>query len=452
MTDVKYSASFAESHESSSNYDPYPVESNRPHDPTELSDERPLDGSEAIIQTLPSAQADISETSSLWLIGGLLITIGIATATAIVIKIYKQKGNLTRKQKHTFNIIMTGLILLLALNFFEAFKALAKSTRGWILSRKRRNWTHKQKVLIGGIDSLMNVIKLAASDIKSLAALICLAWIVLNMLAQISVALISLTYSIDDGTNYNDTFTNQGTVHTSNLTCYVDFFNGNPDCTSDDDGTSLTLAHAYGDLIRSTPCCNYENISDVLASQKDCSYYCRRDANNQQFAYRFNEYNPNDMSRSYPHFTNRIITASSGKCLNYSQDGDPQGGLPDGQLLFRYYNDTYKGNITIPAALGYSDSTTYIYRGVKVPRDAEFQRCSPEDLRCMNVWAHRARGHNEPRQFYQCPITISNVANATTDIHDLSDDMARLAATSIALTGRKNDDGTWHQYQLYTFE
>ena len=185
----------------------------------------------------------------------------------------------------------------------------------------------------------------------------------------------------------------------------------------------------------------------------ECRYYCGKDKYNQQFAYRFHEYNIDDKSRSYPHLTERIVTASSGKCRNYSIQF-PLAPAKDGNLLYEYYTNkgTIEGNITIPKSVSATDGTTYVYRGIHIPQNATLQRCGS---RCMTVWAHRSSGHNENPQIYACNITVEHVTNvdAGVDSQNLSDEMARLAATSIALSGRQNNNKpeNWNQYQLYTF-
>ena len=197
-------------------------------------------------------------------------------------------------------------------------------------------------------------------------------------------------------------------------------------------------------------CGNYTEISDVLGSKHNYGYYCRRTRHQQEFAYRFNEYNPNDTTKAYPRFTNRTITASAGECFNYSVTGDPQpqGG---GNWLYKFGNDTFKGNITIPGAYGALDGTTYIYRGINVPQQASKYACGP---RCIKMWAHRSEGYGEPSTFFECPITVNEVNNATEDYQRLPYDMARLAAASIALQGRPSGPpGTnlWPQYQFFAF-
>ena len=47
-----------------------------------------------------------------------LVTVTLSVLLILVIWIYSQKGNFTRKDKNTFNIIVTGLSVGLGINFF----------------------------------------------------------------------------------------------------------------------------------------------------------------------------------------------------------------------------------------------------------------------------------------------------------------------------------------------
>ena len=205
------------------------------------------------------------------------------------------------------------------------------------------------------------------------------------------------------------------------------------------------LAHAYGDLALATRCCDYTDINGVLTSKNDCRYYCNRQRNRQQFTYRFNEYNINDTEKAYPRFTQRLITTSSGKCFNYTQDGPPKR-RGDGNLLFRFHNGTFKGSITIPAVSDTWHGTTYVFQGFHAPPIAGLQACGP---RCVNVWAHRS---SPDQQIFQCPITVGPVINVDHDNRNqtISDGLAKVAAAAIGLSGRQNDNKGWNQYQLYT--
>lgn len=260
--------------------------------------------------------------------------------------------------------------------------------------------------------------------------------------------MISLTYTIVDGTDYSGTYTRPGVANATNLKCYS--FDSGGYCSEEISNESR--AHAFGEIALAFPCGAYNDTSQILKSQIDYRYYCRRTRHQQEFAYRFNEYNPKDMQKSYPHFTRRLITASTGQCFNYTMVGEPRD-VGDGILYYEYTNGTFSGNITIPGQSGAFDGTTYIYRAIKTPQQANIYACGP---RCIWLWAHKARGHGESSTFYQCPITVNNVtvnltSNALNDTQKVSNDLARQSAASIALQGRRSGNNIWTQYQLYAF-
>ncbi|MDI1490389.1 MAG: hypothetical protein OHK93_001591 [Ramalina farinacea] len=394
----------------------------------------------------------------------LLGTILFGTLIIIVVRIYQLRGNISKGQKHAFNTLSTGLILFLGLSFFEAFKSLAKAAGPRIARSPSLDWNKDEKHLIEKLDSLLAVLELAKSAwIKNWTIWFCIAWIALNILAQVAVAAISLTWEANDGTNWNGTYLRPGNVTAARLNCYDDIFNSVPCSYPKANDTNLktiqALAHVYGELALSNQCCTYETNADVLTSGHDCRYFCRRDRHNQEFQYRFKEFNPDDFNvnvstKAYPHFTNRTISAS-GNCSSYSVENDhiTDSGC-DHYFEYKNADGSVRGNITIPQAYIGISSTTYIYRGLNPPQNAPAQQCGD---RCTIVWAYRGTGDpfdstvKASSQIYQCNVTVTAVTNTTDQIKELPDDMARLAAASISLSGRKSGPGPndWNQYQFY---
>lgn len=264
-----------------------------------------------------------------------------------------------------------------------------------------------------------------------------------------AVALISLTFSVDDGTDYHDTFSLNGIVNASSLTCYK---LPTLDCKVYV-ATGHALAHAYGEYGSNLEWGTYTELAEVLNSPIDYLYYRRRTPNKhdkREFAYRFNEYNFDDKQKSYPHFTNRTITIWPDACFSYDVtnkvvvsdiNGDGQG------VKLSFENKTFNSSINIPkSALG-SLSTTYIYRGIKPPEDNHSEAACGD--RCIRIWAYT----NE-KSLATCQVHVSAVSNAMQDEHDVPNDVARIAAASIALRGRYHDNGTdrvYTQFQFYAF-
>ncbi|KAG8531175.1 uncharacterized protein KY384_004533 [Bacidia gigantensis] len=262
----------------------------------------------------------------------------------------------------------------------------------------------------------------------------------LNLIAQGSIALISLTATVNDGNNYNTTYLRSGQVVASNLTCYF----SNKTCPISRAATN-GLAHSYGEAILAPDCGGFNQLNNSGHPSQNWQYYCRyppaEDADSQAFGYRFKEYNPADKQNLYPRFTNRRITAFSGDCRQYSVIGQPQNDTIEDMSAtqFTYTNGSYNGSISIPnSALGLN-GTTYLYRGFNSPENATDFLCGD---RCLLMWAYKNKGGDQGRTFFECPITVSTVTNATSSDHAVRENVARVAAASIALQGRYTDANT----------
>ena len=375
-----------------------------------------------------------------------------ASFIAITLKVYAIKGVITPTQKTRFNSIITALSLGLGLNFFEAFKDLAKLLRWRFLAEGHHSV--REVDLILGIENLVTVCRLGwecLANRRLWLFLFSLTWILLNLSAQVSVALINLTYSLDDGTDWNGTYTRRGTVNVPDLSCY---YHGQ-DCPSGNhEDIVQATAHSYGEESSSTECGPYNTTADILHSRNDYGYYCRRTPGNQEFAYRFSEYNPRNPQETYPQFTNRIVTASADQCFQYSAVNNTLAPDLNGLMNawnYTFTNGSYTSSIRIPVNMEAYNGTTYVYRGVVIPQEAMTWSCGP---RCMWMWAHKSPGAGEPSTLYQCSITISQVNNITDPRQNITDGIARLAASAIGLQGRFVNlppNRTWTQYQFYPF-
>ena len=269
--------------------------------------------------------------------------------------------------------------------------------------------------------------------------------------------MLGLTYSIDGGLDSSSIITSNGTVHVSLLDHYYDYgpYSTGPGAPPE---IAQNQAHAYGEITRGEKSCPYKNDHDIESAAQNCTYFY--DTSNDEFAFRYSEYNPQDRARSYPYLTNRIVRASAGECYQYNVDSSRTYAVdgPDGNQevwVFIYYNETYNGTIQIPKPSAAYDSTTYIYDGTHVPQNATAQACGP---RCLWIYAFQNWGPimKRPNRLFKCGVTIGNVSNVDSEVQALPNDNARLAAASIALSGRYTNpngsvDKEWQQYQLYPY-
>ncbi|KAL8733952.1 MAG: hypothetical protein Q9181_003365 [Wetmoreana brouardii] len=406
------------------------------------------------INHVSASSRTFSPHKQLWQILGeqmwrLIFTAVLVVLVITVLKVYQDRGTVAHTDKITFNTIITVLNLALGLNFLEAFKDMAKVLRWRVLANRR--FTVRETDLILGGESLTKLVTLMRESMrKPLTLFVCICW-----LAQASIAMIGLTYSMDNGVGSHGITTSRNTVSVPRVDCYYN----NGTCTThpfQPPEVAQNEAHSYGEITRALKSCPYTTDDDIYHAPQDCQYFTNR--NGREFAYRFAEYNPKDLSRSYPYHTKRLIKASSGECYSYTTGRFYDIASTDGPNSFRvwtYSNKTDNGTIGIPRPDTAFDSTAYVYNGVNAPQNASAIACGP---RCIQLYAVRFNGKvtNRPGEVFKCPITVFDVTNVGDPAHVVPDDTARIAAASIALTGRyTNPNGSkvehWEQYQLYSF-
>ena len=219
------------------------------------------------------------------------------------------------------------------------------------------------------------------------------------------------------------------------------------------------MAHSWGEGSQYGGLCEpYNSVADISNSKSNPPYFCRRTLGQQEFAYRFKEYNPTDVGKTYPYFTERIITVSSGTCIQYNVL-DAQSPPTTSNCIgypgwnYSFFNSTYNSSLCIPFSSAGWSATIYIYNGTQPPGLDEDSSCGN---RCKWIWAYRAWGPdlNDSPAIFQCPITVSEVSNTKMDAQQIPDSVARTAAASIALQGRwtgTEEDKNWIQYQFNAF-
>ena len=270
--------------------------------------------------------------------------------------------------------------------------------------------------------------------------------------------MISQVLFVKDGTDWTGNYIRPGNVNAASLSqyCHHYYDSRQYDCSPTPEDVQ-GIAHAYGQntfgsLDYDQDCENYTDMKDVLHSPRMPKYFCRRTPPGQQeFTYKFLEYNPDDEQRIYPYMTRRVITASAGPCNQYNFSSVKMGTVTGSQWSnYTYTNGSYTGSILLPVQIDTFDGTVYTYRGFNIPQNATLQACGK---RCMWVWAHKTAKSGDESIFYQCPVTVNPVQSYDKPLqkaHEVSNDIARLAASSIALQGGKADAvNGWSQSQFY---
>ncbi|KAI9680366.1 MAG: hypothetical protein M1829_001252 [Trizodia sp. TS-e1964] len=309
------------------------------------------------------------------------LTVAIAAAIVVVLKVYLEKGILNDVEKRVFNTAITGLSICLGINIASSFKALALNIR-WKL--------------------------IATSPHKIREA------------AQVAVAMLGLTYSINDGSG-GDTLFRPGKVLIPSLDQFYPAAGFNTS-TTPAQSTQQYTAHNYGDIAAGYPWDYYKNIdTDVVVSQA-----LTFDAGD-HWVYRFYELDP---TRQVTGVTNRTIEATAA-CERYAVlDGE------DGLKTSVKYQ-TPSGPVTMDFVETAAGATTY-KSGAKAT-------CGN---RCSIVWAFQSRASRDipdglkTGSVYKCNITLGQVTNAYLPQHSISDSQARLITAAIGLEGYYADDST----------
>lgn len=150
---------------------------------------------------------------------------------------------------------------------------MARVLRWRVLANRAFSVREADLILSG--ESLMKLITLMFEAKRPIIMCVCTAWVALNLLAQASIAMIGLTYSVDGGTDSTGIITQPGKVLASALDCYYD----NSVCANNPDQApevSQNLAHSFGSIIRGQLGCPYDSDTDILDASQACYYFYKK--------------------------------------------------------------------------------------------------------------------------------------------------------------------------------
>ena len=184
--------------------------------------------------------------------------------------IHQAKNVVDRRGKVLFDAVSTGLVLGLGLNFTEVFRDMAKITRWRILSS--RCFGVRETDLILGAESLMKVLQMTWEFRRKPRPLfVCLFWLLVNVGAQISVAVMPLFTALKSGYDSKGTTISPGDVSVPKLDCF--YRSGMEECAPNQDLLDPAVAHTYGELgASSSQKCGYDSFDDIINGPQSCPY------------------------------------------------------------------------------------------------------------------------------------------------------------------------------------
>ncbi|KAM0157563.1 hypothetical protein ACHAQE_005867 [Botrytis cinerea] len=310
---------------------------------------------------------------------------------------------MTEREKQFFNAVSLYLVLMIGMSLTFGFEAMAIDLRWWILSRKERSLRDIDTILHA--DSLTTIASLLGRTIWykirhftwdwDLGTMImsCLLWILLNIGAQVAIASVGLTYSVD--TAEKMAHMSRGNVSYPNMTQFFPVKLPNGRSSINNLGAQQYTANSWAFVFMDTSSDGSTSAySDrTIKSTSSCESYPVIDGGNGNFTH-----------------------------LTISKNGKSEGS-----------------KVRLPIAAG-PDQTTFF----TVP----FTTCGEG---CSIVEALEASA-NEP-WYYKCNITVGPVINAQNANQEVSLPLRHMSSAAIALQGyaanpKLNDT----QYRIYVSE
>lgn len=343
---------------------------------------------------------------------------------------------MTLDQKHGFNALITMFSLFLGNNLTSSFREYAQMLRWRLMASSYRPLEEFELLL--QCESQMKVLKLfwkartRGKFLLNKMQWFCIAWISVNMLLQVLVALLGLTYNLDAS---NVPQQDYGMVSICDLSVIRDIWSEpNPSYFA-----QLGSANSYGIqgqdyLFTSNPEDDPVNIPTVYAND----YYTNME-------YRFQDQNIKNADITL--LSHRTIN-STGSCISLKVI---DGGYANSSVI-TYLNEHHQPTILDVVRVG-PGAMTYV--------SILNSTCGP---RCADILALQSAttdNHLIPHpSFFKCNSTISEVhgiseyiqPSQTASLYQMPHTQARIMAGAIGWTGFNHTDGDPYQYVRYSLD
>lgn len=378
-----------------------------------------------------------SKSHQFWhLLGKVMLrlasTVVLCGAMVGCFKYFENVKVITELEKNVFNIMSTGIYLTMGLNMAGAFKQMATMLRWKLLSRKPHNL--KEVDMILGLNSLVKVYKLGIEALgfrKPGTFFLCWLWILVNLIARVSIALTGLTYSYDSA---GGVATIPGQTFISDKTAFWPL--GYREEKLPEPGAQYQTAHTYG-----------EASAILVDTDHPTAKLHERilgwNVETESWDYTFRAWN--DTSHTLVARTNHTISVNASCTVHDIIEGQ-DGSLKD----ITFTNSTDKTdyvfpNITVRGEGGTVWANPNIYDVAIDPRP----RCQ-NAARCAVVYGFQFIKKKEKGtgKLFECFVNVGKIQNAKKDTDEFPDMVAWMAAGAIGLDGFTDDMDAW-LYQRY---
>ncbi|KAG0641331.1 hypothetical protein HOY80DRAFT_742887 [Tuber brumale] len=386
---------------------------------------------------------DYSTSSQRWrllakITARFIVSFAACAGLIAAFKVYEDKKVLSRIEKRVFNAIYVGISLMLSINIGSSLKAMASMMRWKILATGKFRLREVDLILdLSSFQSVWELMRISAG--RPVLCFACFAWILLGVAVQIGVALLGLSYNMENGSTVQLT---NGLVNITDMTYIYPAFHGDRS-VEPDYSVQQSTAHLYGDMATHFPA-GVPGTPDYV----DYALLDLLDENSSEWRYYFREtyYVEKTGPAGLPTTkTNRSVTVTP-HCEYHPIVGGQFAGVNDTNVTISIGNR--KVNIDWMQDWG-SAATTYVNPGEYV---SGAKICGP---RCSRIYIFQwvDQTWDPPSQtgsFFNCTITISQVENANPlqPFHNMPNLTAEMAAGAIGLDGYV--DRSERQFVRYT--
>ncbi|KAF7952122.1 uncharacterized protein EAE97_001619 [Botrytis byssoidea] len=369
-----------------------------------------------------------------------LITFVLISLLYVTIRVVSKDQDMTEGEKQFFNAVSLYLVLMIGMSLTFGFEAMAIDLRWWILSRKERSLRDIDTILHA--DSLTTVSSLLGRKVWykirhftwdwDLGTMImsCLLWVLLNIGAQVAIASVGLTYSVDTAEKL--AHMSRGNVSYPNMTQFFPVKLPNGRASINNLGAQQYTANSFG-MMALNLWSTTQTIPEPATIYKSGLTADLFGVNKRSWVFVFMDTSSDGLTSAY---SDRTIESTS-SCESYPV-------LEGGNGNFTNLNISKKGNsegfkVKVPIAAG-PDQTTFFTN--------PFTTCGEG---CSIVEALEASA-NEP-WYYKCNITVGPVINAQNANQEVSLSLRHMSSAAIALQGyAANPELNDTQYRIYVSE
>ncbi|KAF8475080.1 hypothetical protein BDZ91DRAFT_290772 [Kalaharituber pfeilii] len=360
----------------------------------------------------------------------LVLTLLLIGAIVGSIKAYEMKGALTREQKYIFNSLIIMLSLILAINMTIAHSQVVFLLKDGIIRKApydNNHWPFRFARKFNKISGLRSSLSFMLSEMKpntprqkgsiTVASLFIVVWLVFNLSVAVAIALIGLTYSLEEG-GIGRHIGNISVVNTKH------FFADANDLNDPERITERFTSKLYADVSIA-----YANKRPSDDRPDDEFEVLELEGS---WGYNFREMDP---GRKIILRSDRYVTTSAScRALRIQQFDESTSTLV-------YIEDDGSLQKVTPIYLR-NGSTTYMS---SMREDYSIYDCGS---RCgwLAVMEVVSLTDFSDAWLYDCNSTVHEVEGAYLPEHEISDHMAVIAATSLTQSGIIDESGRSFAY------